>query len=138
MTCSKLRKVCTFDRAQGTIAISRSGVLTTRDFFPSNSGWSQAAAFAVLLTGLSTSAIADGWTPVAATTQWQTRTNFVENFSAPVTDRAVPLAGSRKLDQLLSLIAMAEADNGYDSVQHGARIKPPARPTSMTIAQIDA
>lgn len=35
------------------------------------------------------------------------------------------------------VIASAEAGaKGYDAVQHGARVKPPKRPTSMTIGEI--
>ena len=41
--------------------------------------------------------------------------------------------------RLLSLIAQAEAGrDGYDAVQHGARVKPAKRPTDMTLAEIDA
>ena len=37
-----------------------------------------------------------------------------------------------------ALIARAEAGpDGYDAVQHGARVKPPRAPTQMTLAQID-
>jgi hypothetical protein len=40
--------------------------------------------------------------------------------------------------QIRDVIAQAEAGRaGYDAVQWGARIKPPARPTEMTLAQID-
>lgn len=40
---------------------------------------------------------------------------------------------------LLDLIASAEAGRaGYDAVQHGAKVAPPAPPTSLTLAQIDA
>lgn len=39
--------------------------------------------------------------------------------------------------QLLQLIASAEAGpDGYDAVQHGARIRPNKRPTDMTIGEI--
>lgn len=35
------------------------------------------------------------------------------------------------------IIQQAESSRmGYDAVQHGARIKPPARPTQMTVAEI--
>jgi len=97
-----------------------------------------AAAFALMSGLVGTSAMAETWSSVASQTNWQARTTFVREFSAPVTSRAVALAGTAKLDQLLSLIALAEANNGYDSVQHGASVKPPALPTSMTIRQIYA
>jgi len=48
------------------------------------------------------------------------------------------LRGSQ-VEQLRSLIAVVEAGRaGYDAVQHGARIKPPKRPTQMTINEIYA
>lgn len=41
--------------------------------------------------------------------------------------------------QLLTLIAQAEAGSaGYDAVQYGARVKPPKRPTHMTLGEIYA
>lgn len=43
------------------------------------------------------------------------------------------------IDQLLDLIASAEAGSkGYDAVHHGAKIKPPALPSAMTLAAIIA
>lgn len=43
------------------------------------------------------------------------------------------------VDRLRHLIARAEAGRmGYDAVQHGARVRPAAAPTQMTIAQIYA
>lgn len=42
------------------------------------------------------------------------------------------------LQQLLSLIASAEAGKAnYDAVQHGAKRKPPKKPTQMTVAEIN-
>lgn len=42
-----------------------------------------------------------------------------------------------KAARLRDMIARAEAGRmGYDAVQHGARIKPPKRPTDMTLAEI--
>nr|WP_247716985.1 hypothetical protein [Gymnodinialimonas ceratoperidinii] len=50
-----------------------------------------------------------------------------------------PLAGRSAVAQLLSLIASAEAGlAGYDAVQHGARVQPPAPPTRMTLREIHA
>ena len=46
---------------------------------------------------------------------------------------------SSRLDQLLDLITTAEAGQaGYDAVHMAARIRPPARPTQMTLAEIFA
>jgi muramidase (phage lysozyme) len=51
--------------------------------------------------------------------------------------RPRPLAGRSAVAQLLSLIAAAEAGgSGYDAVQHGARVQPPAPPTHLTLREI--
>lgn len=43
-----------------------------------------------------------------------------------------------RIPRLLSLIARAEAGAAaYDAVQHGARVPPPAAPTTLTLGQID-
>ncbi len=64
---------------------------------------------------------------------------------APLPARVTPAAarpglvptGKTDVDQLLSLIAQAEAGAaGYDAVQHGARVRPPRRPTDMTLGEI--
>lgn len=45
--------------------------------------------------------------------------------------------GGTKAARLRNLIARAEAGRaGYDAVQHGARVKPPKRPTDMTLQEI--
>lgn len=47
--------------------------------------------------------------------------------------------GGRDVDVIRHLIGQAESRrDGYDAVQHGARIKPPKRPTQMTVAEIYA
>lgn len=49
------------------------------------------------------------------------------------------LGRSSPIAQLLSLIAQAEAGrDGYDAVQHGARIRPQRPPTQMTLGEIYA
>lgn len=49
----------------------------------------------------------------------------------------IRLGVGRAVAGILDLIASAEAGKkGYDAVQHGARIKPPKRPTQMTLAEI--
>jgi len=66
---------------------------------------------------------------------------------APQPDRIQPVRGSvtpmlggtgnTSVDQLLSLIARAEAGSaGYDAVQYGARVRPSQRPTDMTLGEI--
>lgn len=48
-----------------------------------------------------------------------------------------PVGASGVDSALFDIIALAEAGaEGYDAVQHGAKIKPPDRPTRLTIAQI--
>ncbi len=50
---------------------------------------------------------------------------------------AGPLSGSSAVARLRSLIAEAEAGpEGYDAIIHGARVKPPKRPTELTIEEI--
>ncbi|PTX48321.1 hypothetical protein C8N44_10911 [Allosediminivita pacifica] len=52
-----------------------------------------------------------------------------------------PLPGpnASRGERLRHLIAAAEAGpDGYDAVQHGARIRPPKPPTQMTLAEIEA
>ncbi|ROU02816.1 hypothetical protein EAT49_09990 [Histidinibacterium lentulum] len=58
---------------------------------------------------------------------------------APLRQAAAPLSGGGgPVARLRDLIAAAEAGPaGYDAVQHGARIRPPAPPTRLTIGQID-
>lgn len=58
----------------------------------------------------------------------------------PASARLYPYAGgtgSTPVDQLLTLIARAEAGSaGYDAVQYGATIRPAKRPTEMTLGEI--
>ena len=43
----------------------------------------------------------------------------------------------RDIDVIRALIQQAESRrNGYDAVQHGARVKPPRAPTQMTVAEV--
>lgn len=62
----------------------------------------------------------------------------------PARARAEPniprtLSGQSSVAQLLSLIARVEAGrDGYDAVQHGARIRTPRPPTQMTLGDIYA
>ncbi|WP_418595177.1 hypothetical protein [Ponticoccus sp. (in: a-proteobacteria)] len=57
-------------------------------------------------------------------------------ITARPTDPAI-LPGTGAEDRLRHLIAEAEAGRaGYDAVNHGARIKPPRRPSTMTIGEI--
>lgn len=59
----------------------------------------------------------------------------VRRHSAPL----APLAGNSPAARLLSLIALAEAGPaGYDAVQYGATVRPPRRPTDLTLGEIYA
>ena len=68
---------------------------------------------------------------------------FARAGGAPLTGAAPPrlpvAIGSSGIDRaLFDVIASAEAGpDGYDAVQHGAKIRPPAPPTALTIAQIN-
>ncbi len=64
-----------------------------------------------------------------------------EGLFAPAPHRTsnTPLTGNSAAARLRDLIALAEAGReGYDAVQHGARIRPPKPPTQMTLHEIDA
>jgi len=62
-----------------------------------------------------------------------------ERAAAPLRHAVAPLSGGHgPVARLRDLIAAAEAGPaGYDAVQHGARIRPAAPPTHLTIGQID-
>ena len=66
--------------------------------------------------------------------------SFFEDRPAhvPVYPKAdVAVITGTDVEVIRALITQAESRrDGYDAVQHGARIKPPAKPTQMTIAQI--
>lgn len=62
---------------------------------------------------------------------------------APLPDRRQTdlgaLPGTSPAARLLSLIALAEAGRaGYDAVQYGATVRPPRRPTDLTLGEIYA
>jgi len=60
----------------------------------------------------------------------------IRPLSAPTLGSA--LAGTQ-IERLRQLIGHAESrSDGYDAVQHGARVKPPGRPTQLTIGEIIA
>lgn len=95
-------------------------------------------------------AAAEGWQSTEAQAAWSGSDRFV---AASARAAAAPKQGARsrdliamlaqmrgsELERLMALIAFAEAPrDGYDSVQHGAKIKPPKRPTEMTLGEIAA
>ena len=75
-------------------------------------------------------------------TEWSKSDGFERSMigrdSGDVTEFTLDLSLG-PIDQLLDLIASAEAGSkGYDAVHHGAKIKPPALPSTMTLAAIIA
>lgn len=65
--------------------------------------------------------------------------NVPEPEPASLVMRGVVGPGGGQIARLRDLIASAEAGRaGYDAVQYGARIKPPRRPTDLSLAEIDA
>lgn len=66
------------------------------------------------------------------------RASLEAGVALPFTDGVGWQGQGGRVAQLRALIARAEAGPmDYNAVQHGARIKPPALPTQMTIRQID-
>lgn len=67
-----------------------------------------------------------------------------DSLFAPLPPKPVSLKTRTRLgpstnavDRIRHLISRAESRrDGYDAVQHGAKIKPPARPTDLTVAEI--
>jgi hypothetical protein len=82
----------------------------------------------------------DGATPLFAATGGGLFEDDVGNLFAPQKQRLSDLGtlAASGIDRaLFDVIALAEAGpDGYDAVQHGARIKPPLPPSQMTLAQI--
>ncbi|WP_342075129.1 hypothetical protein [Yoonia sp. SS1-5] len=89
-------------------------------------------------------ASAQEWQSVSATAGWSNADRFTAEVpqsgpAVPRGDFATFLGTLRggELDQLMAFIGRAESPRlGYDSVQHRARIRPPHKPTDMTLGQI--
>ncbi len=67
--------------------------------------------------------------------------NRDDGLFAPAAQRSLiaPATSNSAAARLRDLIALAEAGrDGYDAVQHGARIRPPKPPTQMTLREIEA
>lgn len=83
-----------------------------------------------------------GTRPDAATPASLFTSDRAAGLFAPFPDRptsgiSIVGTGTAPVDQLLTLIAHAEAGAmGYNAVQYGATIKPPSLPTYMTLGEI--
>lgn len=74
---------------------------------------------------------------VSAEFRWNTGTPTQAAPRRRMGHAAVDISGHSAVAKLRSIIASAEAAGmGYDAVQHGAVIKPPAAPTQMTVQEI--
>lgn len=87
---------------------------------------------------------AEGWKRASATAGWSSADRFTSELT-----RRNPVVGSGsfeaflgtlhggELTQLMDLISRAESPHlGYDSVQKRARVKPPRKPSQMTLGGI--
>lgn len=87
---------------------------------------------------------ANGGAPMARSYEFGLFQGHGESISLPVPEPVAPRAKMPSFDgsstgQLLSLIAFAEAGtDGYDAIQHAARLLPRARPTKLTLGEIFA
>ncbi len=137
-----LRQVCGFCspvRAKGTV--SRPLLHRGRSLaFPS--GWVFGAVLAAMLAV--SSAHAEGWKKTSASAGWSSADRFTSELPR---QNEVVASGSfeaflgtlrgGELTQLMDLISRAESPHlGYDSVQKRARIKPPRKPSQMTLGGI--
>jgi len=75
--------------------------------------------------------------PSASKDRIHLKRSMIKTTAAPAPRRLnIPTHGGPSA-AVRHVIASAEAGvNGYDAVQHGARVKPPKRPTGMTIGEI--
>ncbi|WP_299969352.1 hypothetical protein [uncultured Roseobacter sp.] len=102
-----------------------------------------AVAMALVLPSASP---AQDWQPASSRTDWSAPGAMITSFALSGSEgsakpsRAKPVRAALppgpEMDRLLSLIALAEVREGYDSVNLRARIKPPGRPSTLTLGQI--
>ena len=98
--------------------------------------WTKSGEFTLTAINASTTS----WKKIR--TEWSKSDGFERSMigrdSRDVTEFTLDLSLG-PIDQLLDLIASAEAGSkGYDAVHHGAKINPPAPPSTMTLAAIIA
>lgn len=139
----QLRMVCVFrspKRAKQAESSVSASPLKSRPF---HFGRAFGTATAVLLLALSP-VMAQGWQNAATSSGWSSQDRFKAetprtNNRAPSQSFNVFLSSLKggELDKLMSLISRVESPRlGYDSVQYRARVKPPRRPTEMTLGGI--
>ena len=112
-----------------------------------------AAQLVVITAAIGSPLTAEGWAPVSSGVGWSSADRFSAAPTMEAQSAATPQATRRvvpfvravqqsqgpQMDRLLTLISQAESPvHGYDSVLHGATIRPPKRPSQMTIAEIVA
>lgn len=159
--CSELRQVCTFkvrNHRGGSHLLPRQGLEKLGNVGECLLKSSTAGLALGLL--LANTSLANGWSD--GSDNWNTTSSFVpanakrsepppgSSFASARSGSSFDLAPQKgsggnivlpvnatELQKLHQLIALAEAGaNGYDAVQYGATILPPAPPSAMTIDQI--
>lgn len=79
------------------------------------------------------------WRSTAKANQWVALDEFERSRPGkrPPAPSTFQLPSGSIVDQLFALIAFAEAPKGrYDSIHHGAKIRPAKKPSQMTLAEI--
>ena len=151
----QLRQVCLSDRSKGPkpLLLLRFICNWWSDAYTIARRFGTAAQLVVITAALASPLSAEGWTPVSSGVGWSSADRFSPasaTAASPSTAheatrrvvpfvRAVQQSQGPQMDRLLTLISQAESPvHGYDSVHHGATIRPPKRPSQMTIAEIVA
>ncbi len=151
----QLRQVCLSDRSAGpkpqTLPLLIRNIGSAA--FKIAQRFGSAAQLVVITAAIGSPLAAEGWAPVSSGVGWSSADRFspasaaaTQTASTPEATRqvvpfvrAVQQSQGPQMDRLLTLISQAESPvHGYDSVHHGATIRPPKRPSQMTIAEIVA
>lgn len=151
----QLRMVCLPDRSEGPKPRLFFSNLRNRlsDASTIAKRFGTVAQLLLITPALASPLTAEGWAPVSSGAGWSSADRFspasaaaAQTASSPeATRRVVPFVRAvqqsqgPQMDRLLTLISQAESPvHGYDSVHHGATIRPPKPPSQMTIAEIVA
>ena len=151
----QLRQVCPPDRSEGPkpylLPLLIHNLCAAASKIAKRFG--AAAQLVVITSAVASPLAAEGWAPVSSGAGWSSADRFsaasaaaTQTASSPEAMRrvvpfvrAVQQSQGPQMDRLLTLISQAESPvHGYDSVHHGATIRPPKRPSQMTIAEIVA